>query len=86
MHELSVAVEVCRMAESRLRPDDRPRLRQVGVVVGDDAGIEADNLRFCLEALLSAPPFGRAVPAITRTAGTDLSLAWLEVEDVGPDD
>ena len=74
------------MTESRLRPGEGPRLRQVGVVVGDDAGIEADNLRFCLEALLSAPPFGRAVPIITRTVGNDLSLAWLEVEDGRPDD
>ena len=86
MHELSVAIEVCRMAEERLRPEELSRLRRVGVLVGTDAGIEADNLEFCLEALLAAPPFGRAVPAITRTAGDDLALAWLQVEDDGPDD
>jgi Zn finger protein HypA/HybF involved in hydrogenase expression len=86
MHELSVALEVCRMAEARLRPEELRRLRQVGVLVGSDAGIEADNLEFCLEALLAAPPFGRAVPAITRTAGDDLALAWLQVDDDGPDD
>lgn len=86
MHELSVALEVCRMAEARLRPEELPRLRQVGIVVGDGAGIEPDNLAFCLEALLGAPPFGRAAPAITRTAGTELSLAWLKVDDDRPDD
>jgi Zn finger protein HypA/HybF involved in hydrogenase expression len=86
MHELSVALEVCRMAEARLRPEELPRLRRVGLLVGNDAGIEADNLEFCLEALLAAPPFGRAVPAITRTAGDDLALAWLQVDDDGPDD
>jgi Zn finger protein HypA/HybF involved in hydrogenase expression len=86
MHELSVALEVCRMAEERLRPDELPRLRRVGVLVGTDAGIEADNLEFCLEALLAAPPFGRAVPDITRTPGDDLALAWLKVDDDGPDD
>jgi len=86
MHELSVALEVCRMAEARLRPEELPRLRQVGLLVGSEAGIEPDNLEFCLEALVSAPPFGRAVPAITRTAGDDLALAWLKVDDDGPDD
>jgi len=86
MHELSVALEVCRMAEERLRPEERPRLRRVGVVVGADAGIEPENLEFCLEALLSAPPFGRATPAITRTAGTDLALAFLQVDDDGTND
>jgi Zn finger protein HypA/HybF involved in hydrogenase expression len=85
MHELSVALEVCRMAEERLLPEERPRLRRVGLLVGDDAGIEPDNLEFCLEALLAAPPFGRAVPAITRTPGRDLALAWLQVDDDGPD-
>jgi Zn finger protein HypA/HybF involved in hydrogenase expression len=86
MHELSVAIEVCRMAEERLRPEELPRLRRIGLLVGADAGIEADNLEFCLEALLAAPPFGRAVPAITRTAGDDLALAWLQVDDDGPND
>lgn len=86
MHELSVAVEVCRMAEERLRPGDPARLRSVEIVVGDESGLEPENLRFCLEALLAAPPFGRAVPAITRTAGRDLALARLLVDDDGPDD
>jgi Zn finger protein HypA/HybF involved in hydrogenase expression len=82
---LSVALEICRMAEERLSPDRRPRLRRVGVIVGDDAGIEPDNLNFCLEALLSQPPFGSAVPAIERVTGDDLSLSYLQVDDGRPD-
>ncbi len=86
MHELSVALEVCRMAEARLAPAERARLRRVGVLVGDASGIEPANLEFCLEALLSQPPFGRAVPSIQRAGGADLSLAFLQVDDGGPDD
>jgi Zn finger protein HypA/HybF involved in hydrogenase expression len=86
MHELSVAVEVCRMAEARLPPEDLPRLRIVELIVGDQSGLEPENLRFCLEALLGAPPFGRAAPAITHAAGRDLALARLVVDDDGPDD
>ena len=73
------------MAEERLAPDRRPRLRRVGVIVGDDAGIEPDNLEFCLEALLAQPPFGSAVPSIQRTTGDELALAYLQVEDDRPD-
>ena len=86
MHELSVAMEVCRMAEERLLPEERPRLRTVEVLVGTDAGLEPDNLRFCLEALLGAPPFGRAAPALTLVAGRDLALARLLVDHDGTDD
>jgi Zn finger protein HypA/HybF involved in hydrogenase expression len=86
MHELSIALEVCRMAEERLGREALPRVVAVGVDVGDDAGIEPENLSFCLEALLGAPPFRRATPRITRLPGDVLRLAYLEVDDDRPDD
>jgi Zn finger protein HypA/HybF involved in hydrogenase expression len=86
VHELSVAVEICRMTEERLGSGDCPRLVAVGVVVGDDSGLEADNLQFCLEALLEQEPFGRARPVIQRVPGTDLSISFFEVEDGSQDD
>ncbi|HEU5305580.1 MAG TPA: hydrogenase/urease maturation nickel metallochaperone HypA, partial [Gemmatimonadales bacterium] len=66
MHELSVALEVCRMAEERLEPDELPLLVTVGLEIGNDAGIEPSNLQFCLEALLAAPPFAGARPVIAQ--------------------
>ncbi len=85
MHELSLALEVCRIAESRLDAADLPRIRAVGVVVGRDANVEVENFRFCLEALLSAPPFAGARPDLELSPGDDLRLAWLEVDDGRPD-
>jgi Zn finger protein HypA/HybF involved in hydrogenase expression len=81
MHELSVALEVCRMAEERLGRDALPRVVAVGVEVGDDSGLEAGNLAFCLEALLGAPPFAGATLRVTRLPGEVLRLAYLEVDD-----
>lgn len=81
MHELSVALEVCRMAEERLEPEALPRLTSVGLEVGDEAGLEPGNLQFCLEALLSAPPFAGARPVITRLNGDVLRVTYFEVED-----
>ena len=86
MHELSVALEICRMVEERLAPGESPQLRQVGVIVGDDAGLEPANLSFCLDALLSQPPFGSASAVLTRCPGNDLRVDYFEVDDGNPDD
>jgi Zn finger protein HypA/HybF involved in hydrogenase expression len=86
MHELSLALEICRIAEDQLGPDGIGQLVTVGVEVGDEAGVEPDNLAFCLEALLSAPPFGHARPAIARLPGDVLRVSYLEIDDAGPDD
>lgn len=86
MHELSLALEICRIAEEQVGPSGAGRLVTVGVEVGDRAGVEPDNLSFCLEALLGAPPFGRARPAIARLPGDVLRVSYLEVDDAGPDD
>lgn len=87
MHEMSIALEVCRMAEERLGGPGEGggggpgSLIAVGVEVGDDAGVEPENLSFCLEALLSTPPFQGARPVILRQPGDVLRLAYLEVDD-----
>jgi Zn finger protein HypA/HybF involved in hydrogenase expression len=86
MHELSIALEVCRMAEERLEPEEVPLLVTVGLEIGEDAGLEPANLQFCLEALLATPPFTGARPVITRLPGDALRLAYLEVDDGRPDD
>ena len=86
MHEMSVAMEVCRLAEERLSPAELPQLITVGLDVGDDSGLEPDNLLFCLEALLAAPPFHNARPDVTRCPGDVLRVTYLELDDDRPDD
>jgi Zn finger protein HypA/HybF involved in hydrogenase expression len=85
MHEMSVALEVCRLAEERLGAD-APRLVALGVTVGDDAGVEPENLAFCLEAVLGEPPFQGAQPRILREPGDGLHLSYLEITDDGSPD
>ena len=80
MHELSLALEVCRMAEAELGPRS-PRLKTVRVELGAEAGIEPANFVFCLEALLGSPPFGAAALALTEAAGADIKLVALEIDD-----
>lgn len=82
MHEMSVALEVCRLAEQRLGPAT-DTLVAIGVTVGDDAGVEPGNLAFCLEALLAEPPFRGAQPRVLREPGDALHLSYLEIVDDG---
>jgi Zn finger protein HypA/HybF involved in hydrogenase expression len=86
VHELSLALEVCRLAEEHVGREALPRITAVGVMVGDGAGVERDNLAFCLEALLSAPPFMGAEPVLLAAAGDELRLDYLELDDGRPDD
>ena len=86
MHEMSVALEVCRMAEERLGREALPSLRAVGLEVGDEAGVELGSLSFCLETLLAVPPFAGATPLIERRAGDVLRVNYLEIDDGRPDD
>ena len=86
MHELSMALEVCRIAELSARPHLAAAVRAVAIDIGDDAGIEPGNFRFCLEALLSEPPFAGARLELRPCRGDDLRVTHLEVDDGSPDD
>lgn len=86
MHELSLALEVCRIAESHVGPERLADIREIGLEVGDLACVETGNLEFCLEALLSRPPFGSARPSIRRVRGDILRVSYLEVDDDDSDD
>lgn len=87
MHELSLALEVCRMAEETAgsRGAGPGRVVGVGVEVGADAGIEIENFRFCLGALLDEPPFRGARADLIERPGDVLRLAYVEVDDDRPD-
>lgn len=85
MHEMSIALEIARLAAERLG-DTAPQLVAVAVEVGDEAAIEPANLEFCLDAVLSTPPFRGARSTVLRTHGDTLQLAYLEVDDGHSDD
>lgn len=84
MHELSLALEVCRLAEAHIEPERLGSLRTVAIEIGDDSNVEIENFRFCLETLLGEPPFAGAVASFIQQPGTDLRIAWLEVDDDRP--
>jgi Zn finger protein HypA/HybF involved in hydrogenase expression len=84
VHELSLALEVCRLAETYWSPGTS--ITAVGVEVGDDSGVELANFRFCLETLLTEPPFTGARAELEVLPGGDLRLAYVEIDDGRPND
>lgn len=85
MHEMSVALEIARIAEAKLG-DGCAQLVTVAVQVGDHAGVEPASLAFCLDAVFSTPPFRGARSEILRSADDALQLAYLEIDDGHSDD
>lgn len=81
MHDLSMALEVCRRAEEVMVGSGGVSVRALAVEVGDDAGVEIENFRFCLEALMLSPPFVGAQAELVLVGGADLRLTWVEVDD-----
>ncbi|MDH3205137.1 MAG: hydrogenase maturation nickel metallochaperone HypA [Gemmatimonadota bacterium] len=81
---MSVAMEICRIAEDQVGLDALCHVREIGVVVGRTSGVEPESLRFCLEALLANEPFRGARPTLELTSGDDLRVHYLEIDDDRP--
>lgn len=86
MHELSLAHEICRIAEASAGALGPGAVREVAVEVGDTSGVEPGSLAFCLEVLLGQPPFGQARPRLIPRSGDVLRVSYLEVDDGRTDD
>lgn len=81
---MSLAVEICRIAEEQVGRDALSQVREVGLLVGLDSGVEPDALEFALSVLLSEPPFQGARATLELEPGDDLRVTYLEVEDGHP--
>jgi Zn finger protein HypA/HybF involved in hydrogenase expression len=86
MHELGLALEVCRLAEEVVEREPPGRVTRVGVEVGPECGVEIENFRFCLETLLREPPFLGARADLMPAGGEVLRLAYVEIDDGRSDD
>jgi Zn finger protein HypA/HybF involved in hydrogenase expression len=74
-------MDVCRITEENVGRSSLGLVREVGLEVGDRSGVEFGTFQFCLESLLSAPPFRDSTARIQRTPGDELRVTYVEVED-----
>jgi hydrogenase nickel incorporation protein HypA/HybF len=80
VHELGIAGALIAAVEaeaSRRRP---ARVVRAGVRIGQLAGVDAEALRFCVEALVEATPLETMALDIELAAGDELDLTYLEVD------
>ncbi len=79
-----MALEICRVVEDRLGSSRLPQLVELGLEIGASATLEVANLQFCLDTLLSHPPFAGATVVIARADGEDTRVSYLEIDDERP--
>jgi len=84
MHELSLAHEICRIAEANAGHAGPAAVREVAVEVGDDAGSSREP-HVLSGSALAQPPSG-ARPRLIRLPGDVLRVSYLEVDDGRPND
>jgi hydrogenase nickel incorporation protein HypA/HybF len=80
LHELSIATEILDAVQKEAQRRNA-RVATVGLRIGDLSGVEQDSLRFCFEVLVQGTDLDPLALTIERTAGAELDLAWLEVEE-----
>jgi hydrogenase nickel incorporation protein HypB len=87
---MSVALEICRMAEERVGPDTLALISALALEVGDQSGVEPANLEFWLDVLPGQPPFRGAKVVMNRpeethcvstTSRSTMSVRVIEVRE-----
>ena len=86
MHEMGIAASVLDIVRQYVPDAQAPLVRRVSVRVGELAGVQAESLRFCFDAMVAGTPYGAAtlaieyIPAVRRCrpCGTSFpGAAWL---------
>jgi hydrogenase nickel incorporation protein HypA/HybF len=81
MHEMGIASSILEAVQKEEMLQRGCRATKVGVRIGDYAGVDAESLRFCFEALVKGSSLASLELAIEARAGDELDLCWVEFDD-----
>jgi hydrogenase nickel incorporation protein HypA/HybF len=81
MHEMGIAGSVIDAVHKELRQYPGQRVTKIALRVGKFAGVDAESVRFCFEALVKDTPLAPLMLEIETPDGDELDLAYLELED-----
>jgi hydrogenase nickel incorporation protein HypA/HybF len=81
MHEMGIACSILEAIQRELLPYPEKRAVKVAVRVGEMAGVDAESLRFCLEAITKNSESGPLELEIEICRSDELELAYLEIDD-----
>lgn len=80
MHEVGIAAEILEAVRKETAAYQPARAVKVGVRIGEMAGVDAESLAFCFEALVKGSELEPLELAIEPGRGDELEFAFLEVE------
>jgi hydrogenase nickel incorporation protein HypA/HybF len=82
MHELGLAWNILEIVGQAVPSGRAGDVRDVRVRVGESAGVVADSLAFCFDAIVIGTPWRSARLAIERVPdGADLQVVDVELDD-----
>ena len=81
MHELSVAAGIFDIVRQHVSVSQGSLVRVVRVRIGELAAVLPESLEFCFDAIVVGTPYEHASLTIERTAGDELQVVDLEIDD-----
>lgn len=81
MHEMGIASSVLKAVAKELERYPFRRAVKVGLRIGPYAGVEAESLRFCFEAVVKDTEFEPLALQVEPGEADELDFAFLELED-----
>lgn len=85
MHEMGIAASVLEAVERELVRYPGCRPARVGVRIGELAGVDAESVRFCFDAIVKGSPFAPLELSIEPGLNDELDFVYLELEHPCPE-
>ena len=82
MHEMGIASSILEAVQQEVNRYPGHRAARVAVRIGEFAGVDSESLQFCFEAIVKDSPAAPLELEIERTAGDELDLGTLELEEI----
>lgn len=82
MHEMGIAASVIEAVEREMTGYPGRRAAKVGLRVGELAGVDAESVRFCFEALVRGTQLSPLELAVEACKGDELDFHYLELEEL----
>ena len=78
---MGIASSILEAVEKEMERYPGHRAAKVGVRIREFAGLDSESLRFCFDAIVKGLPIAPLELAIEKTAGDELDLSSLELEE-----
>lgn len=83
MHEMGIAASVLEAVEREMLRHPGVRATKIGLRIGKMAGVDAESLRFCFDAMVKETALEPLELSIELSPGDELDFAWIEMDEPG---